>query len=233
MISELSFARSYTSVWRNLTPKSEFFVRRINLELYDRWEPPLQSTVRADRRALINETAFCMFCSKQTASGGQPSRQLPDAFEKALSRVRGGRSSKKREVAALTSAERDEIEELLQRMSRFFANRVGDLTLEPTFPGSGLIGEATGDVIADDCLYEIKAGDRGFRSIDLRQVIVYLALNQASHSHSMQWIGLFNPRRGVSFVCSCNELAEQVSGLTMRELLNGVIDASTELTVSQ
>ena len=72
-------------------------------------------------------------------------------------------------------------------------------------------------------LWEIKAGDRKFRSVDLRQVIVYAALNRASDQHDIKGLGLVNPRMGISFKAELDEFCLEMSGKPSGELLGEVV----------
>src|SRR5579864_8207330 len=47
----------------------------------------------------------------------------------------------------------------------------------PVFRGCGFVDECTGDLIIGNQLVEVKAGDRSFRATDIRQLLVYCALN--------------------------------------------------------
>ena len=61
-----------------------------------------------------------------------------------------------------------------------------------------MIDLGKGDLISSDALFEIKAGDRFFRSVDVRQLIMYGALNSVSQSYQINRLGLFSiPRVGI------------------------------------
>jgi hypothetical protein len=81
----------------------------------------------------------------------------------------------------------------------------------------------TGDVYCSNTLYEIKAGERLFRSIDVRQLLTYAALNKADPCRTLTDIGLFNPRSGLSFTASLEEVCIEVAGLRTEELLGEIV----------
>lgn len=118
--------------------------------------------------------------------------------------------------------ELDEIFELSARISRFFFG-ARTVKISPVFNGCGIVDECEGDVIANDVLYEIKAGDRPFRSVDVRQIIAYLSLNCASWQYNITGAGLFNPRRGIHFEAPVHEFCKNMSGLSSAELVSAVV----------
>src|SRR5436853_3379912 len=67
----------------------------------------------------------------------------------------------------LTGGEREDAQQQVVRLwSRLdVANKVSLLHCRPAFFGCGMVDACEGDVLLDDALYEIKAGDRQIRSI--------------------------------------------------------------------
>ena len=61
------------------------------------------------------------------------------------------------------------------------------------------------------------------RSIDLRQLLTYAALNKSSGGFELNRIGLFNPRRGIFAEFSLDEVCLGVSGTTAEILLSEII----------
>jgi hypothetical protein len=97
------------------------------------------------------------------------------------------------------------------------------IIFEPTFKGCGFLEASVGDLIVGDALFEVKAGDRLFRSTDLRQLITYCAMNFANKSYQIYRAGCVNPRRGTYFVLDLETLALQLSGKSATELFNDII----------
>jgi hypothetical protein len=224
LISETKFSRYSSSTWRSLAPTMEIFVRKINLELYDREFPSLTSNVDPSRRGFINEVAFQFFAE---------TRAIPsiteEAEERAISRARKLivriEESRPSDISPLNFEEMKDAKEQLRRLRIFFQNRAKGAALEisPAFAGCGIIDACEGDVYFEDTLFEIKAGDRNFRSIDLRQILTYAALNYSQSKRKIDFVGLFNPRIGISFSVGLDELCLEVSGRPASHTLSEII----------
>ncbi len=212
MISGTEFAKRYTSLWQGLAPTAEVFVRRINSYLYQRIYPPMKTAVHPSRRGLINEVAFALYCLHINEHPGvsQPrgaswiasvETNLEAAIAIAINELpRLERTGSLLETGPDDDERRDIIEQV-QRMGEFFNRyaKKGGLEASPTFPGCGFVDESKGDVLVSGALCEVKAGDRSFRVIDVRQLLVYLTLNALSRRSEIRSVGLFNPRSGVAF----------------------------------
>jgi hypothetical protein len=72
----------------------------------------------------------------------------------------------------------------------------------PKLQGCGVLGLREADISAGDFLVEVKTVDRNFNSKDIRQVIIYLALDFLSGQRRWTSAIMFNPRR--SFVARFN-----------------------------
>jgi hypothetical protein len=124
-----------------------------------------------------------------------------------------------------SEAERKEINIIADRLQTFFL-RVSEgrgFEVQPKFPGCGIIDTCFGDVRVGDALYEVKAGERTFRSMDLRQLLIYAALCKSARMQPLHRVGLFNPRVGVSFCAGLDHLCLEVSGTSSEELLTEIV----------
>lgn len=221
MIDASTFAAHHNAFWADHAPTSEHLVRRLNLDLVDRWSPPIDKPTEAIRAAFVSEYAFSRFCGK--ADGIDIN--LLDEFALAETKRRllplvDDRASLD---ASLTSAERHQAEQLERTLVGFFSHRQSAIKTRPLLKGCGFIDASEADVISGTCLFEIKAVDRPFRSVDVRQLVTYCALNHASGQFSVQSMGLFNPRRGLWFSMSCDELCRELSGQSAQELFDCVV----------
>lgn len=95
--------------------------------------------------------------------------------------------------------------------------------VDPQFPGCGVLGPAVGDVLVGDILFEIKAVARTFRAIDIRQLLVYSALDSAGPRHHIGRVGLYNPLQGVWEEWDLDDLCLTVAGLPANEILHRLV----------
>jgi hypothetical protein len=90
--------------------------------------------------------------------------------------------------------------------------------------GCGIVNSCEGDVQVGESLYEVKAGDRGFRVSDIRQLLIYAALAYSSDNLSFTKIGLFNPRTGMAWTKSIDEVCIAISGTKANDVLPRVVE---------
>jgi hypothetical protein len=137
-------------------------------------------------------------------------------------------------AVGLNTYERNESNVLYRRLSHFFARRTPkDIVTLPEFHGCGFIDRCAGDIIVEDTLYEVKAGGRFFRSIDLRQLLVYSMLNRRAGTYDVTKLGMFNPRVGIYYEASLAEICYEVSGKGPDELLSDIAEAVSGADISR
>ncbi len=235
MISEHHFANNYTSAWRTITPLGDGYWHVEN-KLVSRIDPPLESQSPKSQRAVINEAAFVAFCSLYD----QPrpiDRKL--ALHAVAEKLGDAQAYVKRFTSLGTEAENTfdetclkEAGNLALRLLYFFSDPTS-VHIKPKFPGCGLLSECEGDVILGKCLYEIKAGDRPFRVTDLRQLLIYSALAYARRTMTFNSIGLFNPRTGVTWVRSLDQVCLDISGTRANDMLPALVEQFSMASVSR
>lgn len=114
--------------------------------------------------------------------------------------------------------------ELAIRLENYFsAKEFSTLAVQPRFKGSGILNSCYGDLLCDDCLYEVKMVDRNLRGVDLRQVLTYCALNSQSQQAVINSVAILNPRRGIIFQFNLDELAHYACRKTAAELFHEII----------
>jgi hypothetical protein len=215
---------------------SEEFVRHVNGAWYERVYSPVRYRVSPSRRSLVNEIAFRIFLRQ--ARDGSRSRGLLSAsdvvdatFQEIITDERWARLSG---AAPIDIYERREINTLRNRLRTFFPHDSAvEIKLEPKFRGCGIIDASSGDIIKGNALYEVKAAGRFFRSIDLRQLLVYSALNKQAGTYEFSDIGIFNPRIGVYYQSSLSEVCYEVSGRSADELLGDIIERASAADISR
>ena len=210
-----------------LAPATDLFVRKVNSMLREREFAPLKSTALPERRGFINEAAFEFFrIRREWFNFSRPRDELvsmaAEAARATICRI------ERIDLAAIPGPSGAEVEELLtiaERLQIFFSreSKGRNFEVHPKFPGCGIIDTCLGDVRFGDTLYEVKAGDRTFRSMDLRQLLIYAALCKSANMAPLRHVGLLNPRTGVSFFSDLDYLCLEVSGTRSEELLTEIV----------
>ena len=128
-------------------------------------------------------------------------------------------------IAPPTDTELADCGEQVWRLKLFFSRfrRFGAIEFFPSFPGCGFIDASIGDIFVHEHLFEIKAGDRRFLSVDLKQLITYAALNSLERTREIKYLGLFNPRVGISYTVPLEQLCQEISGTSASELLGEIV----------
>lgn len=235
MISEHQFAGGYGSIWHTVAPLSDGFWQVEN-RLTSRYAPPLPPRAPARLRGLVNESAFLAFCELQPTADSFDRAQILDAIERALpialSYVNRFLPTQKLTGVEFEESCRREAGHLVLRLLHYFP-RAPETKLRPAFSGCGLLSACEGDLVVDGCLYEVKAGDRGFRVTDLRQLLVYSALAYASSALCFHSIGLLNPRKGVAWSRTLDDLCIAISGVRSNDLLPTLVAHFSQVSISR
>lgn len=230
LISELRFAKSYNSVWRSLAPTMELFVRKTNLTLYNRDWPEMAASSPASSRSLINQVAFRALVEAKSSQ-----RYLSEVIEK-IQNVDNLRLIETHftGISILSDLELLEAGELASRMGRrLLSGGMANITLNPRFEGCGFINACFGDAVtAQGGIWELKDGDRPFRSYEFRQVSIYGALYLDSTGHAPPFVGVINSRRGVSVQVTLDTLANEVAGQSGIDYLREVVRAISDETAN-
>lgn len=224
MISAEDLAARHTSFWHATTPLLDGLVRTLNAHPR-RYGPRMQSDRWSHRRAFIAEVAFAEFRSER----GDRSTRQATLYAEARDRVAVLVGREPASLGALTHVERREARLLAERMESFFRRRARgqDVELDPNFRGCGVLSRAVGDVLLGDILYEVKAVGRTFRAIDIRQLLVYSALDYARSPRHVSRVGLYNPLQGMWEEWDLDDLCLAVAGLPANEVFHRVISYVT------
>jgi hypothetical protein len=234
MTSETKFATSFTSVWREVTPLSDGYWAVENM-LTRRIVAPMPNKAPKGVRGAVNELAFIGFSKLANQNRRIPRDEIITTLKASISEVvsyinRLSPNDLLHEDAIDDVCLREAMQ-LTLRLLNFFPS--GTTTqIRPKFKGCGIVNACEGDVISRDLLIEVKAGDRGFRVSDLRQLLVYSALAYASDENRFTRIGLFNPRTGMAWSKSLDEVCMSISGLRANDVLPKLVDHMQVLTAS-
>jgi hypothetical protein len=114
---------------------------------------------------------------------------------------------------------------LAQNYNRFFNVRAQGQSIEfgPEIPGAGFLSLCKGDMSIGNALFEVKTVDRNLSGKDIRQLIVYLALQAATGERRWLRAGFFNPRRAVYYEFGVDEIVERMSGRSAVEVFQELV----------
>jgi hypothetical protein len=227
MMSEKRFAEVYTAFWQELLPTGERFIRQTNLGL-QRYAPPLSSSSAVEERGMVNELAFRLFCEwlKVGLDRSAPVESLSEITQDTVDFILRFRDSTLKKTVTASEKGTKEAIELARRLRQFFTSRPikSELLPFPQFDGCGFIDPCEGDLFGGATLYEVKAGDRGFRLVDFRQVLVYCALNHTKKKYPIKNVVLLNPRRGVFFSENLESLCRGLGGTDSNQVMLDIIE---------
>jgi hypothetical protein len=86
------------------------------------------------------------------------------------------------------------------------------VTFSPMVRGNGMLSSCFADLAVGSTLFEVKTVSRPFQSRDLRQLLVYLALQSATGESRWDYGGLLNPRLSLFCTFSVDWLVTRLSG---------------------
>ena len=234
MISEKAFANEFSGFWSEALP---FLTPQVIAELNlsgtamgdgrRQWVKPLIGSGDNSNNDVIAETSFGLFA--ESLKSGRPVAELCEESdliqrvkESAIGRILGLR----REGLPRTHRAHPNTEEavaLAKRLEVYFEYcPVESICIQPRFRGCGILDSCNGDILAEKNLIELKMVDRNLRSADIRQVLVYCALNHRSLQYEIDRVTILNPRRGLEFAFGVEELTERKSGKTSSELFHQI-----------
>lgn len=236
MISEREFAEGFTGFWTGcipcLTPQLIAELNLIGKPMSDGSGfvvKPLQSHGPSMNNDLVAEIAFGLFAAgctggKRVIALFRDQTIMPQIVTHArdrISRLRGGSNPQANDF----SIQDVDALELAVRLENYFDSECGEkILVHPRLKGCGVLDSCHGDLFCDDCLYEVKMVDRNLRSVDLRQVLTYCALNYQSQQFPIKNACILNPRRGIALHFDLEWIARRTSGKSSAELFHQIID---------
>jgi len=225
VITEREFVRSHSSFWKDTLPYCEIYVRYLNSNFAGTYTKELVSSVAPNRRALVNELAFELFTAgidqggvNNVVSSREQVAVLYAATLDSMRRFAGFGLQQ----GPLTHHEQAEAIKLARRTESFVSQYNQRPAVRPKFPGCGMLDSVEGDLLIDKTLVEVKAGDRSYRGVDLRQLLTYCALNYGTNAHDIESIGLLNPRAGTFFREKLGVVCVRLSGEPVEAVLDRI-----------
>ena len=228
MISERVLARSFSGFWTELLPLlTPSFVHMFN-EVYrnvliderggDYGEPVEKATDVGDS-AFIAEVAFYLakLATQRATSviaACEDTALVSSAVHLASATVAAYESDARELHSALTDGEHHEVLSLAQNYDLFFRIRSEGkpIVFNPRIPGAGFIASCEADIAIADTIYEVKTITRNIASKDIRQLLIYLALQAATGERLWIKAGFFNPRRAILHEFYVDDLISRMSG---------------------
>ena len=226
MSSAEEFAERNGAFWKNTAPMLEPLIRSANLGPM-RFAPPLEGVSPPQRAALVAEAAFSMFSSSLARVHKAASSRV-DLEIRARRRIAVLVGTPVRGVSGLSVADWDEATTLSLRLADYANSLMEEegalATISPVLPGCGMVDQAEADLSIGQTLVEVKSVGRAFRGTDIRQVLVYAALDEAANRpHAWNRVALCNPRQGTTLMWSLEDLCVEVSGRPRSDVLAGII----------
>jgi hypothetical protein len=218
MINEHDLAEKFSVIWTKHFPLlTANFIRVFNetrVKIINTQSIPISDGIRYD---LIAEVSFNI--SEEVFISGKKISQIL-SNNRRLEQMVKAITDKIWKIGSYTDSDllipNDEIEEITKisnNIIEFIAKiKKNDLLFKPKLKGYGFIPDLEADVLIDDTLYEIKTVNRNFKSSDLKQLLIYLALNQVSNSKKWDYAGLYNPRKGTYCRFNVKSLVYNLTG---------------------
>jgi hypothetical protein len=228
MISETTFATGYASFWRGVIPNSEKVIRRLNLNR-ERFARSIQGAAIPERRAYINELGVRLFTrlhGDASSDEYDPSQLRLEIASETRMYLSQFEDMGQPQLVDPVEDEWDEAEKLSSSLGKLVdgLNQNNQKIIKsPKFRGCGFVDACAGDLLIGDELIEIKAGDRAFRSTDIKQLLVYCALNSSYEQFQIRQVGCANPRRGTFFSIDLNMLSLELASKPAAELLFEIV----------
>lgn len=232
MLTAERFALTNSSYWTSILPRLEHFVRVSNTGPR-RFDAPLEWRHRPRRHALVSETAFYLWA--QYRSAAKP--HIPTATDRARQRLR--EVSDQVDLGGPLDAREAEMSVKLAHRIEHYSRTVRPLLqieIEPTLPGCGWLSGGRPDIFAmavdtdslRSALIEVKTVNRPYRSVDLRQLVVYIVLYYSAHKRIPEIMAIVNPLLGTSLEVTVEEFFSDVVGASASDVVNHLaIDWST------
>ena len=225
MISERQFARGFQQLWREVLPLlTPHFVTVFN-EVYcqklmekNGTQAPVVASSDSTDSSMVAEFAFHLVRLANERSipltdVGHDQRLLSDAEKVALTLIRKYESRQAAIPRGLSLVERAESLLLVKNYSIFLSDHSKSaIEFGPHIPGAGFVNSCRGDLSVSTALFEIKTMNRNIAGKDIRQLLVYLALQAASGTRRWSQAGFFNPRRALVYPFSIDRVIPLLAG---------------------
>jgi hypothetical protein len=185
--------------------------------------PLFESATAPERHAIVNELGFRLFANAVPDPVSSLTEDRTESVRKAVERYFEDLAPNADNTT--TAADLAEATLLAERIEHFLGDQYADQGVEvfPSFNGCGVLDRCYGDLLVGNTLLEVKSGAKSFQLDDLRQLIIYAALDSASNEARVSRLGLLNPRMGLSVTFTPEEVIMS-TGRPPQELYSEVIE---------
>lgn len=232
MISERTIAEKFSSIWKLSFPfLNSNFMRVFNESQVYNFEQTAIGKSDNIRYDLISECAFNIAAKsyKKVSISDlmSDSEELDEIIKKTAKSIW---SFDNYNVCDLTLNE-EEVSQIIilsNNLLKFIdSHSTTEVTFRPKLKGFGFISDLEGDISISNILYEVKTVKRKFKTSDLKQLIIYLALRQADdNSRNWEYAGLYNPRTGAYSKFKVSSLISNITGgKTPNEAFDDFLDS--------
>lgn len=234
MISERNIAEKFTAIWRQNFPLlSSSFIRVFNETQLKEINTTPVITNEEVRYDLVAEISFNL-SELSTKDNISIDNILDDQLKlepiiKHTAKTIWTSGNYSNEDLVLTDEEISDIKCISNNILEFIEKEGGDnVEFRPKVKGYGFIPDLEGDLSIGNTLYELKTVKRNFKTSDLKQLFIYLALRQVSDVENWSYAGLYNPRKGLFCKLDIKKTIYNLSGgkspnETFENLLNGLV----------
>lgn len=222
MITITSFSKGYGFFWDQVAPWLSGYVSSINKGHLERVDAPLTISDDPKIRAINNTIAFYAFVNmvNKGASSVGYKKEREQAFNHLKFLPRNNIDSYK-----MTKDDQKIIMEQVDRLYGQYKDK--NVIANPAFPGSGILLSGCGDLYCKNVLIEVKAGERDLYPSDIKQLLIYSALNSISSNYiSIINVELYNPRQGTRYSESLEVIGRMISDRSIEEIYSEIINFS-------
>lgn len=218
MISEITFAKDYTSFWNSLLTNGKNYVRLVNGTLVtDTHKPLIKESNHSAMIAFINLVSFKMFSFYIENKRNLNSEEIHNICHTAADQLKRFSPFYHEFTIPDFFTIKEEVNFITKHLLTRYQNQ--EVVISPAFSGLGFLNRSEADLIFDNTLVELKSGERKFKLIDFRQILIYLTQNHFSKEPlDLEYFELFNPRMGILFESRIDDMVYQLSALTPVEV---------------
>jgi hypothetical protein len=222
MLSEREISRGFRPFWEawapGLTIKLIRGLARSDgslVKFCHTWDTCFASTAPSRHNDVIGEMAFGLFAHAIEVGTAPIVVERSDTeliFQQAAARIAVLRGRHEVDSELITEAHRTDATMIACRLYDYCRRKSGIPNIQPRLLGLGIVRACHPDIMQGLELIEVKTSKSVFRASDLRQLLVYAALAWAHSPSAVETVSLVNPRLGLTWRFSTDDLAHLLSG---------------------